>query len=176
MHPTPNVSLEDPVEIGWSYRKRHTGAHNIQSSLTLRVKDSTLVLLILAIRSKRVLTFGPLDDMILVCGGLTGGETAGKMNVQFANDTLERLDAETDFNANYSVEIVRGFRKLMRIIRAALDERDFRAMRSLHFERLKGARSHEYSLRINKQWRLIIEIEKAEPKNTIIVVAIEDYH
>lgn len=114
--------------------------------------------------------------MISMCGGLTGGETAGKMNVQFANDTLERLDAETDFNANYAAEIVKGFRKLMRIIRAALDERDFRAMRSLNFEKLKGDRSHQYSLRINKQWRLIFEIEKAEPKNTIIVVDIEDYH
>ena len=114
--------------------------------------------------------------MISICGGLTGGETASKMNVQFASDTLERLDAETDFNANYAVEIVKGFRKLMRFIRAALDERDFRAMRSLNFEKLKGDRSHQYSMKINKQWRLIIEIEKAEPTNTIVVVAIEDYH
>lgn len=98
------------------------------------------------------------------------------MNVQFADSTLERLEAEVDFNANYSVGIVRGFRKLMRFIRDALDERDFRAMRSLNFEKLKGDRSHQYSLRINQQWRLIVEIEKAEPKNTIVVVAIEDYH
>ena len=114
--------------------------------------------------------------MILVGGRNSGGETASEMNVQFASSTLERLDAESDFNANYSVEIVRGFRKLMRLIRSAIDKRDFRAMRSLNFEKLKGDRSHQYSLRINRQWRLIIEIEKAEPKNTLVIVAIEDYH
>lgn len=98
------------------------------------------------------------------------------MNVRFQDSTLERMDTEADYDAKYSKEIARGFGKLMRLIRSADDERDFRAMRSCHFENLRGSRSHQYSMRINKQWRLIIEIEKAEPKNTIIIVAIEDYH
>ena len=49
-------------------------------------------------------------------------------------------------------------------------------MRSLRFEKLKGDRSHQHSLRLNNQWRLIIEIQKADPKNIIVVLDIEDYH
>ena len=64
----------------------------------------------------------------------------------------------------------------MRLIRASLDERDFRAMRSVHFEKLKGERSHEHSFRLNDQWRLIVRIKKSSPKNIIVIYGIEDYH
>jgi len=98
------------------------------------------------------------------------------MDVEFADPDLARLESDRDFNAGFGVEVVRGYRKVMRFIRAALDERDFRAMRSLKFEKLKGRRSHQHSLRINNQWRLVIEIQKAKPENAIRVVSIEDYH
>lgn len=49
-------------------------------------------------------------------------------------------------------------------------------MRSLNFEKLKGSRSHQHSMRINQQWRLILELKQANPKNVVVVVAIEDYH
>jgi len=31
-------------------------------------------------------------------------------------------------------------------------------------------------MRLNDQWRLIIEIKAATPKNIILVIDIEDYH
>ena len=34
-------------------------------------------------------------------------------------------------------------------------------MKSMRFEKLKGARSHQFSLRLQDQWRLILEIERA---------------
>lgn len=98
------------------------------------------------------------------------------MDVQHLSDVLERLETDPDFNANFSDAIVRAYRKVMRFIRAAGDERDFRTMRSLHFEKLKGNRSHQHSLRLNQQWRLIVELIEADPKNIVAVVAIEDYH
>ena len=98
------------------------------------------------------------------------------MDVEFADSNLDRLEKDEEFNAGFGKEIVRGFRKVMRFIRSASDERDFRAMRSLNFERLQGNRSHQHSLRLNRQWRLIVEIRTANPKNVVIIVAIEDYH
>ncbi len=98
------------------------------------------------------------------------------MDIEFSDDDLARLETDTAFNAGFGVAIVRGYRKVLRFIRSAPDERDFRAMRSLNFEKLQGDRNHQHSLRINRQWRLIIEIKKAEPKNVIVIVAIEDYH
>ncbi len=64
----------------------------------------------------------------------------------------------------------------MQAIRAAVDERDLYALRGLRFERLKGDRSHQCSLRINKQWRLVVELRGDAPKKRVAVVAIEDYH
>ena len=34
----------------------------------------------------------------------------------------------------------------------------------------------EHSLRLNDQWRLVVEIQSGTPKNTVTVVSIEDYH
>lgn len=98
------------------------------------------------------------------------------MEVQHLSADLERLETEAGFNAGFSEAIIAGYRKVMRFIRAATDERDFRAMRSLNFEKLKGNRSHQHSMRVNQQWRLILELKQANPKNVVLVVAIEDYH
>jgi proteic killer suppression protein len=46
----------------------------------------------------------------------------------------------------------------------------------LHFEKLKGSRSHHHSMRLNKQWRLIIELEGVAPNKLVAVINIEDYH
>ena len=56
------------------------------------------------------------------------------------------------------------------------DERDFYGMRSLHFEKLKGGRRHQYSMRLNDQWRLILEMEGKGHEKILVIVAIEDYH
>ena len=47
---------------------------------------------------------------------------------------------------------------------------------SLGFEKLKGARAHQRSIRLNDQWRLILEIEGKGDSKAIVIVSIEDYH
>lgn len=98
------------------------------------------------------------------------------MDVEFADEDWDRLETELDFNAGFSREIVRVYRKRLQAIRSAIDERTFYAMKSFHFEKLKGNRDHQSSMRLNDQWRLIIEIKPSQPKNVIVVVGIEDYH
>lgn len=108
--------------------------------------------------------------------GCSRGAIAEAMEVRFAKPELERMEPADGPTGSYALAAVHGFRKVLRFIRAACDERDFWAMRSLRFEKLKGDRSHQHSLRLNNQWRLIIEIQKADPKNIIVVLDIEDYH
>ena len=98
------------------------------------------------------------------------------MEIEFRNETLDRLETDADFTAGYAKEIVKAFRKRVQAIRAANDERDLFAVRGNRFEKLKGDRSHQHSLRLNDQWRLIVEIKSANPKNIIVVIDIEDYH
>jgi toxin HigB-1 len=64
----------------------------------------------------------------------------------------------------------------MQAIRAAHDERDFYAMKSLRFEKLEGDRSSQRSVRLNDQWRLILEFSGEAPAKTLLIVTIEDYH
>ena len=98
------------------------------------------------------------------------------MEIEFGDEDLDRLETDRDFDAGYGRDIVKGYRKLMQIIRAAVDERDFYALKGLHFEKLEGDRSHERSMKINKQWRLILELRGNAPGKRVLVKAIEDYH
>jgi toxin HigB-1 len=92
------------------------------------------------------------------------------------NKTLQRIDEEPDYNGGFDRALVRAFRKRMQFIRAAANETDFYQIKSLHFEKLKGKRSHQHSMRLNDQFRLILEIEKDDHGNTVVVIDIEDYH
>ncbi len=64
----------------------------------------------------------------------------------------------------------------MQQIRVAPDERVFYELKSLHFEKLKGDRSHERSMMLNKQYRLILVIEGKGENKTVLIKGIEDYH
>jgi len=96
------------------------------------------------------------------------------MRLAFRNPALQKLEREDD--PAYSESVTERYRSRVNLIRNALDERDFRALKSLHFEKLKGNRSHQYSMRLNDQFRLILEYEGEAPNKTVVIVDIQDYH
>jgi toxin HigB-1 len=98
------------------------------------------------------------------------------METAFADELLHRLETDPAFDGGFGREVVRAFRKRMQMIRAARDERDFYAMRSLNFEKLKGNRQGQFSMRLNQQWRLILEIDKQDNSSTVVIISIVDYH
>lgn len=59
---------------------------------------------------------------------------------------------------------------------AAADERDLYAMKSLHYEKLKGKRAHQRSIKLNDQWRLVMRTESGDDGRVIILIEIIDYH
>ncbi len=98
------------------------------------------------------------------------------MEVRFRNAKLDRLETDAQFEGGFASAVVIAFRKRMQTIRNAPDERTLYALKSLHFEKLKGNRDHQYSMRLNDQWRLIIEFEGKAPDKIVVLVSIEDYH
>lgn len=98
------------------------------------------------------------------------------MRFRFRHKYLEQLYTQWAGAAAYGDEVVNAFFKVMAIIRNAHDERDLRAMRSLNYEALKGDRSHQHSLRLNRQWRLIVERVMDEEGRLLRIIDIEDYH
>jgi toxin HigB-1 len=107
------------------------------------------------------------------------------MRVRHTNKTLQRIDDDPEYNGDLGQSVVAAFRNRMQFIRAADNENDLRAFKSFHFEKLKGKRQHEYSMRLNKQFRLIFQIEKVNQEsglvipgreNRLVITGIEDYH
>jgi toxin HigB-1 len=98
------------------------------------------------------------------------------MDVVFGSDDLDRLETDPSFNARLPAAVVKMYRQRLQTIRAAPDERDFYAFKSLHYEKLKGQRQHQRSMRLNAQWRLVLEIEEGERGKQVKIVSIENYH
>lgn len=98
------------------------------------------------------------------------------MQVEFRDNDLDRLETDAGFAGGLPPEVVRAYRMRMQAIRSAVDERDLYAFSSWRFKKMRGSRSNQRSIRLNDQWRLIVEIKKLRPSNVMVIVAIEDYH
>lgn len=99
------------------------------------------------------------------------------MLAEFEDDDLRRLFEDPDFRPpKLGGDIIRAYRKVVSIVLAASDERDLYTMRSLHFEKLEGNRAGQRSLRLNKQWRLIVRLEPTREGKLVVVIEIVDYH
>jgi proteic killer suppression protein len=97
------------------------------------------------------------------------------MDVRFDDEELEKLEVDSTFTAGLAQGLVKAFRKRMQHIRAATDERDFYAMKSLHFEKIKSTPGL-HSMRLNDQYRLLVALEGEAKSKSVRIVGIEDYH
>lgn len=98
------------------------------------------------------------------------------MEVSFASNGLDQLEVDPAFSGGFPDAVVKMYRKRLQTIRGARDERDFYALRSLHYKKLRGRRQHQRSMRLNGQWRLVLEIEDDGGRKRVRIVAVEDYH
>jgi toxin HigB-1 len=96
----------------------------------------------------------------------------------FASKKLQALYTDETGASRYPPEVVDAFFDKMAVIKAASDEGDLRALKSLHFEKLKGERGNrgERSIRLNKQFRLILTISSDDRGKLLLILDIEDYH
>src|SRR5688500_11789186 len=98
------------------------------------------------------------------------------MDYEFRSPNLLQLATDAAYSLGFPEGVERAFRKRVQAIAAAVDERDLYVMKAHRFEKLKGDRRHQHSMRLNDQVRLILEIRKGTRRNTIVIVGIEDYH
>lgn len=98
------------------------------------------------------------------------------MRFRFHTNRLERLYFNDKGTHRFPAPVVDAFFEVMAMIVAAPDERDLYALKSLHFEKLEGDRQHQHSLRLNRQFRLIVELDADDQGRFMRIVNIEDYH
>jgi proteic killer suppression protein len=96
--------------------------------------------------------------------------------VVFNDSVLAELAANKSARSCHGQALEKKFRQRMQHITTAVDERDFYALKSLHYEKLKGNRDHQYSMKLNDQYRLIVEYKGDPPNRQILIMGIEDYH
>ena len=97
------------------------------------------------------------------------------MRFTFRTKKLQLLYEEERGARKYPSAVIDAFFDLMAVIDSAVDERDFYALKGLHYEKLKG-RDRQYSMRLNKQFRLLIEWGIDDIGKYLTIVSIEDYH
>jgi len=97
------------------------------------------------------------------------------MELRSDDTDLERLEVDTEYTGGRPLEIVRAYRKLVNFVRQAQDEVDLQACKFLGIEKLP-VNSPQYSLRLNDQWRLVIEFEQGKPTKKLVIIAIKDDH
>ena len=98
------------------------------------------------------------------------------MRFQFKNKKLEALYIEERDAHKYPPGVVSAFFEVMAVIDSALDERDLYALKGLRYEKLAGERREQHSLRLNRQFRLIVERAQDDDGLYLLIVNIEDYH
>jgi proteic killer suppression protein len=98
------------------------------------------------------------------------------MDVEHDDPDLERLEKDPECISRHAASVVRQFRRVMLLIREVLHESELYKYSSRHFEKLKGDRRHQYSLRLDRQWRLIVEIKEGADRNCLRIIEIVDYH
>ena len=99
------------------------------------------------------------------------------MRIGFRDDDLRRLYEEQDFHLpRFGADVVKQFRKKVFFLYGATDVRDLYTYRALRFEKLAGDREGQHSIRLNDQWRLILEFAEDKEGQLTVVVEIVDYH
>ncbi len=98
------------------------------------------------------------------------------MKFAFKDSKLEQLYSSGEGAESLPEGVYRRFLVVMQIISSASDERIFYAVKGLQTEKLIGDRAGQFSVRLNKQFRLCFEIHKDDNGNIVYILEIVDYH
>lgn len=98
------------------------------------------------------------------------------MRISFGDGDLALVETDRAHELKLPAAVVKSARRKLQVIRAAPDERTLRNWKSLHFEKLQGDRKEEYSIRLNKDWRITFRLHKDCDPHEVEITAIENYH
>lgn len=99
------------------------------------------------------------------------------MIVAYASKRLERLYTAGEGSEDFPEQVVNAYLRRIRSLEAAGDERDIRAQKALRLEALKGKRYRgKHSIRLNDQWRLIIEFSGHGDSKTVTIAELTNHY
>jgi toxin HigB-1 len=84
------------------------------------------------------------------------------MRVRFADKKLGALYDLGEGAEQYPPQVVKKFNQTIDTLKLLENEQKFYQFKGWHTEKLSGNRKGQYSIRMNKQYRLVYEIKKRE--------------
>jgi proteic killer suppression protein len=97
------------------------------------------------------------------------------MRIVFAHATLALIETDEAGATQLPVPAIKSARRKLTVLRAAIDDRSLRNWKSLRYEKLKGNRERQRSIRINNQYRMVFSLDEEADPPTITILSIEDY-
>jgi len=98
------------------------------------------------------------------------------MEIEYRDKRLALVPTDRAAETRLPVAVMKSLREKLIVISAAPDERTLRNWRSLHYEQLKGDRQGQKSIRLNDQYRLLLEVDNSRNPPKAIILGVEDYH
>lgn len=98
------------------------------------------------------------------------------MEIEFADKELARLELDVGYKGRWAPEVIRQYCKVINLIRQVDIWPDLYTFKSLRLEKLKGKRQGEHSMRINKQYRMIVRFRKEQRIDIATILGIEDHY
>ena len=99
------------------------------------------------------------------------------MRIEFADETLRKAAEVAEFRPKkWGPDLLKAYRKKINYLANAVDDRDLRQMKSLHLEKLSGDRKGTSSIRLNNQYRLILNFRTDIDGRTVIVLELSDHY
>jgi toxin HigB-1 len=98
------------------------------------------------------------------------------MEIEYRDKRLALIPTDRAAESKLPVSVIRSLREKLIVISAAPDERTLRNWKSLHYEQLKGDRRGQKSIRLNQQFRLLLEVDDSRNPPKAILLGVEDYH
>jgi len=98
------------------------------------------------------------------------------MEIVFADAIWALIETEDAGKTKLPVPVIKSARRKLIVLRAAPDDRSLRNWKSLHYEKLKGDREGQRSIRLNDQYRMVLSLDENVKPPIITILGIEDYH
>jgi len=96
------------------------------------------------------------------------------MEVEICDPEIESMAFDPAYKGKWPVAIVRAVRKVINIIMQATDRNDLYQMHSLRLKKRQGEEYHQ--IRINDQYRFLLEFKDAGGKEIISIIEMGDLH
>jgi len=98
------------------------------------------------------------------------------MDIEFADAKLALIETDDAAQTKLPIAVIKSARRKLTLLRAAPDDRTLRNWKGFHYEKLKGDRKGQRSIRINNKYRIVFILDSEADPQKAMVLSIEDYH